>query len=98
MEKDNDYFYVLKCAEGRLYAGYRNDLEKRVMSENSGKGAKYRRGRGGVEVYYDECFGRKREGMEEEYGLKTWRGKKKDVYIEEMGIEKEGGDEEREKV
>ncbi|WP_186308128.1 GIY-YIG nuclease family protein, partial [Bacillus sp. WP8] len=66
---------------------------------NSGKGGKYRRARGRVEVFYDECFGRKREGMEEEYGLKRWRGKKKEMYIEEMGMEKEGGDEkEREKV
>lgn len=28
MEKHNHYFYVLKCADGSLYAGYTNDLQK----------------------------------------------------------------------
>ena len=56
MEKHSHYFYVLKCADGSLYAGYTNDLQKRLTAHNSGKGAKYTRARRPVELYYHECF------------------------------------------
>jgi len=49
MEKSNNhYFYVLECADQTLYAGYTNNIEKRVAVHNAGKGAKYTRARGPV--------------------------------------------------
>ncbi len=89
MEKHNHYFYVLKCADGSLYAGYTNDLQKRLATHNSGKGAKYTRARRPVELYYHECFPTKRAAMQQEYHFKTWTRKKKDRYIEEKQKEKE---------
>lgn len=89
MEKHNHYFYVLKCADGSLYAGYTNDLQKRLATHNSGKGAKYTRARRPVELYYHECFPTKRAAMQQEYRFKTWTRQKKDIYIEEMRMEKE---------
>ena len=54
MDKKN-YTYILKCADGTLYCGWTNDLEKRLASHNSGKGAKYTRSRLPVTlVYYEE--------------------------------------------
>ena len=35
-----NYTYILKCADGTLYCGWTNDLEKRVRAHNEGKGAK----------------------------------------------------------
>ncbi|WP_418791300.1 16S rRNA (cytidine(1402)-2'-O)-methyltransferase [Phosphitispora sp. TUW77] len=50
------YTYILKCSDGRLYTGYTNDLEKRIAKHNSGKGAKFTRGRGPVELmFFEEC-------------------------------------------
>jgi len=46
--------YILVCADGSLYTGITNNLEKRVVTHNSGKGAKYTRGRLPVEVGYSE--------------------------------------------
>lgn len=40
------YTYVLRCADDTLYCGWTNDLTARLAAHNSGKGAKYTRGRG----------------------------------------------------
>lgn len=37
--------YLLRCADGSLYAGITNDLLRRLAAHNAGKGAKYTRAR-----------------------------------------------------
>ena len=37
--------YLLRCADDTLYIGSTNDLEKRLADHNSGRGAKYTKGR-----------------------------------------------------
>ena len=50
------FAYLVRCADGTLYGGYTTDLQKRLAAHNSGKGAKYTRGRGPLElVYREEC-------------------------------------------
>lgn len=50
--------YILECRDGTLYTGITDDLEKRLRAHNSGRGAKYTRGRGPVELRYRElCAG-----------------------------------------
>ena len=50
------YVYILRCADGTLYTGITDDVERRVAAHNSGKGAKYTRGRGPVvPVYREQC-------------------------------------------
>ena len=38
---DENYTYIVRCADGTLYTGWTNDLKKRIKAHNSGKGAKY---------------------------------------------------------
>lgn len=48
--------YILRCGDGSLYTGITTDVEKRLEVHRSGKGAKYTRGRGTLElVYREEC-------------------------------------------
>lgn len=48
--------YMLRCGDGSLYTGITTDVEKRLEAHRSGKGAKYTRGRGPLElVYWEEC-------------------------------------------
>ena len=48
--------YILRCGDGSLYTGITTDVEKRLAVHRSGKGAKYTRGRGPLElVYREEC-------------------------------------------
>ncbi|MGR6907185.1 MULTISPECIES: GIY-YIG nuclease family protein [Lysinibacillus] len=82
MEKSNNhYFYVLECADQTLYAGYTNNIEKRVAVHNAGKGAKYTRARGPVKCIYKEIFETKQAAMRAEYAFKQLTRTQKINYI-----------------
>ena len=50
------YLYILRCKDDSLYTGITTDVEKRLEAHRAGKGAKYTRGRGPLElVYKEEC-------------------------------------------
>ena len=65
-----NYCYILRCADGTLYTGWTNDLNKRLAAHNSGKGAKYTRCRRPVELLYYEEFSTKEEAMSREWHIK----------------------------
>mgnify|MGYP002707539778 FL=1 len=49
--------YILRCGDGTLYTGIAVDAEKRLAAHRSGRGAKYTRGRGPLElVYLEQCL------------------------------------------
>ena len=54
---DNTWkLYILRCGDGTLYTGIATDVDKRFAQHAAGKGAKYTRGRGPLElVYREEC-------------------------------------------
>ena len=50
------YLYILRCGDGTLYTGITTDVQARFAQHQAGKGAKYTRGRGPLElVYTEEC-------------------------------------------
>ena len=65
-----NYTYLLRCADGTLYCGWTNDLEKRVAAHNAGLGAKYTKTRRPVELAYYEAFATKQEAMRREVEIK----------------------------
>lgn len=82
MEKTNEHiFYVLECADDSYYAGYTNDLTKRVNVHNSGKGAKYTRARRPVSCIYQEAFETKQLAMKAEYAFKQLKKSDKIDYM-----------------
>ncbi|PMC34062.1 hypothetical protein CJ195_24940 [Bacillus sp. UMB0899] len=82
MEKEAHYFYVLECSDGSYYAGYTVDIERRLHNHNTGKGAKYTRGRTPVTLLYSEEFDSKSEALKMEIKFKKFSKKKKQSYIE----------------
>ncbi len=66
----NNYTYILKCADGSLYCGWTNNLEKRLSAHNAGTASKYTRTRRPVELAYFEQFETKQEAMSREYHIK----------------------------
>ena len=48
------YLYILHCGDDKLYTGIATDVEKRLEAHRCGKGAKYTRGRGPLELLYTE--------------------------------------------
>jgi putative endonuclease len=44
------FVYLARCADGSLYTGIARDVDERIAAHDAGKGAKYTRGRGPLEV------------------------------------------------
>lgn len=72
-----NYVYILKCSDGSLYTGWTNNLEKRLRMHNTGKGAKYTRGRLPLELIYYEAYENKIFAMKREYEIKKISRRKK---------------------
>ena len=64
------YLYVLRCADGSLYTGITTDVERRFAVHQSGKGAKYTRGRGPLEIAYQEVCADHSDALKREYAFK----------------------------
>ena len=68
------YVYMLKSkgVKSVTYVGYTNNLTKRIDQHNTGKGAKFTRGRKWV-LIYRERFKSKKEAISREYYIKNNR-------------------------
>ena len=68
------YIYMLKSKSINpvTYVGYTNNLTKRINLHNSGKGAKFTRGRKWI-LIYKEKFQSKKEAISREYYIKKNR-------------------------
>ena len=64
------YTYLLRCADGTLYCGWTDNLEKRLAAHNSGKASKYTRSRLPAELVYYEVFETRQEAMSREARIK----------------------------
>ena len=82
------YTYMLKCKDGTYYTGYTNDLEKRVKAHNEGKGAKYTKGRGPVELIYYEEYEDKSLAMRREWEIKRLSKTQKEELRNMSGFQK----------
>ena len=65
--------YLLRCGDGSLYAGITNDLQKRLQAHRSGKGARYTRGRGPLQVVHTEPARTRSAALCREAALKRLR-------------------------
>ena len=74
------YVYMLKSKSFKpiTYVGYTNDLKKRIKLHNSGKGAKFTRGRKWL-LIYKEKYKSKKEAISREYYIKKNRSLRKKI-------------------
>ncbi|TGB00833.1 GIY-YIG nuclease family protein [Halobacillus salinus] len=82
---DEHYVYMLRCKDNTFYTGYTNDFENRLKMHESGKGAKYTRGRGPFVIELVQTFETKREAMQTEYRIKRLSRTQKERYVKEQG-------------
>lgn len=80
MEKKS-FTYLLRCADGSLYCGWTNDLEKRFAAHNGGTASKYTRARLPVKPVYAEENNSKQEAMRREYAIKHMTKAQKETLI-----------------
>ncbi len=63
--------YILRCGDGSLYTGIAVDVQARLQMHRSGKGAKYTRGRGPLELVYTEVCGTHSDALRRELEVKA---------------------------
>lgn len=63
--------YMLRCGDGTLYTGITTDVDRRLEEHRTGKGAKYTRGRGPLEIAYQEECGDKSTALKRELEIKA---------------------------
>ena len=71
------FVYMLRCKDGSLYTRWTNDLEHRLAMHSSGRGAKYTRGRGPLELVYSEELPDKEAALRRECAIKKLRREQK---------------------
>ncbi len=62
--------YLLRCADGTLYAGITTDLARRVAEHNAGRGARYTRSRLPAELVYTEAAADRSAAQRREYAIR----------------------------
>ena len=75
------YVYLIKSLDGfvkKSYVGYTNNLNKRINSHNSNKGAKSTKGYK-WEIVYKKKFYSKKKALSFEYKLKKDRNKRSTI-------------------
>ena len=77
------HLYILRCGDGTLYTGIATDVEKRFEAHQSGKGAKYTRGRGPLELVYRETCGTHSDALKREIEIKRLSREQKQALIAE---------------
>ena len=74
-----NYTYIVQCADGTLYTGWTNCLEKRLKAHNR---AKYTKTKRPVTLVYYEGYATKEEAMSREYAIKQLTRAKKLALME----------------
>ncbi len=64
------FCYLLECADGTLYTGITNDLDKRLAAHNDGTASKYTRSRLPVRLVYTEPHADRASASRREAALK----------------------------
>ncbi|ENH96113.1 hypothetical protein J416_12557 [Gracilibacillus halophilus YIM-C55.5] len=78
----NHFVYILQCADETFYTGYTTDIDRRLRMHESGKGAKYTRGRGPFTVVYQMNCQSKSEALQLEAKIKKLSRTKKQQWID----------------
>ena len=82
------YLYILRCGDGTLYTGITTDVEARLEAHRSGKGAKYTRGRGPLELVYREECGDHSQALKRELAVKAMSREEKQNLTVKALLEK----------
>ena len=86
MNKNEWVVYLVCCADESLYCGITNDIEKRLVAHNSGKGAKYTKSRVPVDVVGVSSQMTKSEALKLERHIKRVPAGKKVSELTKQGL------------
>ena len=75
--------YVLRCADGSLYTGITNDLERRCQQHNAGTASRYTRGRLPTSLIYQEIQPSRSQALKREIAIKAFSRQQKESLIQQ---------------
>ncbi len=82
MTKCDYNLYIIRCADGSLYTGIAIDVARRIKEhETDSRGAKYLRGRGPLQLEYQERVGNRSDALRVEYRVKNLRRSAKESLV-----------------
>jgi predicted GIY-YIG superfamily endonuclease len=73
--------YVLRCADGTLYTGITNDLERRLLQHNTGRASRYTRSRRPVRLVYFETAANRSLALRREAAIKALSRQEKERLV-----------------
>ena len=83
MSTSDWHVYLIRCGDGTLYTGVATDVSRRLEEHRSGegKGAKYLRGRGPLELVLERTVGPRGVALSVESRIKRLRRARKEELI-----------------
>ena len=82
------FLYLIRCKGGQLYTGIATHVERRFAEHQSGKGAKYLRGKAPLELVFQKKIGSRSEALKIEASIKKWPKADKEKMINTGWTEK----------
>jgi len=75
------FLYLVRCRNGSLYTGISTNVERRFSEHESGKGAKFLRGKGPLELVFQQQLTDHSEALKTEALIKKMNKKDKESLV-----------------
>jgi len=75
------FVYLLRCADGSLYTGITNDLDRRCKQHDAGTASKYTRSRRPTRLVYQEVWESQSLALKREAAIKSLSRRAKELLI-----------------
>jgi len=76
------FIYLVRCHNGNLYTGISTDVARRFSEHQAGKGAKYLRGKGPLQLVYQRKIGSRSKALKAEIMVKKMSRQAKEKMIQ----------------
>jgi len=75
------HLYMIRLESGHLYTGITTDVERRLAEHRAGKGAKYLRGKGRLDLVFRQRVGDHSSALKLELQIKKMAKREKEALI-----------------
>jgi|SaaInlV_165m_DNA_1040744.scaffolds.fasta_scaffold13144_4 putative endonuclease len=87
-KKQSWFVYIIQCSDNSYYTGITTDIDRRLNEHNTGKGAKYTKGRLPVVLEESLEFPDMTSASKEEYRIKQLSRNNKELLIGKWRIDR----------
>jgi len=83
------FLYLIRCNDGALYTGISTDVDRRLAEHQSGKGAKYLRGKAPLTLAFQQEMGSRSSALIAEASIKKLSKADKELIISQGRVKQE---------